>query len=70
MIEKCPDKSAFLEFTIKSMQLNLMDDSTSQLSGIDNISVGSDLESDFNFDFMSQSSKKKKQTMLRDAPDI
>ena len=67
-IDKCPDKDAYLEFSIRSVALNLADDITSHLSGIDDLSCGSDPESNFNFDLMSQASRKKKHTMLRDGP--
>ena len=48
-IEKCPDKTSYLEFEITSVLIAAISDTMSTMSGLDNMSCGSGLESEFEF---------------------
>lgn len=70
-LEKCPDKAAYVEITVTSIMVGSAGDTTSTLSGLDNLSVGSEPDSEFNFaDLNSRAGIKKKQTLLTDAPEM
>ena len=70
-IEKCPDKTAYVEITVTSQMVSGIGDTMSTMSGLDNLSVGSEPDSEFNFaDLNSRAGLKKKKTLLRDAPEM
>ena len=50
-IDKCPDKDAYLVFSVKSTLINIASgsDTMSMMSGLDNISVDSGPETEYDF---------------------
>ena len=64
-IEKCPDKNAFIEITVKSKLINAVtgSDTMSMMSGFenfDNMSIDSGPDSEFNFKELEKNDEEEK----------